>query len=260
MNIFPIIGLGGGFVAIVVTILLAKTPITAYVDIPSVFTTIVGSAMAMVAAHGLGRFLQAIKWIQIIIKKKSFQEERIIAQLVAFSEKARREGLLSLEEEMESIEDEFMKGGLQLVVDGTDPEIIKTILYTDVAQVNSRHKIGQEFFGDWGDKAPAFGMIGTLLGLVAMLLNMNDKASVGRGMAVALITSLYGAIMCYLVFQPFARVLKDKNDDEVSMREMVVEGILSIQSGDNPRIVESKLLTFLPPAQREAVRQESAKE
>lgn len=260
MNISPIIGLAGGFVAIVTTVLLAGTPINAYVDVPSVFTTVVGSTMAMVAAHGLGRFLQAIKWIQIIIKKKSFQEERIIAQLVSFSEKARREGLLSLEEEMETIEDDFMRKGLQLVVDGTDPEIIKTILYTDVAQVSSRHKIGQEFFGDFGDMAPAFGMIGTLLGLVSMLLLINDKASVGKGMAVALITSLYGAIMCYLVFQPFKRVLKDKDAEEISMREMVIEGILSIQSGDNPRIVEEKLLTFLPPVQREAVRQESAKE
>ena len=260
MNISPIIGLAGGFVAIVITILLAKTPFTAYIDMPSVFTTIVGSTMAMVVAQGIPRFLQLPKWIGIIVGGKKYQEEKIISQLVAFSEKARREGLLSLEEEMEQIEDEFMRKGLQLVVDGTDPEIIKSILYNDVSQVDSRHKVGINFFGDWAGLAPAFGMIGTLLGLVAMLLLINDKASVGRGMAVALITSLYGAIMCYLVFTPFKRVLTDKNGDELAMREMVVEGILSIQSGDNPRIVEEKLLTFLPPAQRDAVRQEAAKE
>jgi chemotaxis protein MotA len=260
MDLFPVIGVAAGLAAIIVSILLARAPFRAYLDVPSFFTTVVGSICAMIVGHGFGRFVSMLKWIRIILRKKTYQEERIIAQLVAFSEKARREGLLSLEEEMEQIEDEFTKKGLQLVVDGTDPEIIKTILYNDVGQLSSRHQVAMNFFGDWASMAPAFGMIGTLLGLVSMLLLINDKESVGRGMALALITSLYGAVMCYLVFTPFKRVLKDKSDDEQSMREMVIEGILSIQSGDNPRIVEEKLLTFLPPAQREAVRQESAKE
>ena len=214
----------------------------------------------MIVGHGVGRFLKAVKWIGVMTRKKTYQEERIIAQLVAFSEKARREGLLSLEEEMEQIEDEFTRKGLQLVVDGTDPEIIRTILYNDVSQLNSRHQVAINFFGDWANLAPAFGMIGTLLGLVGMLLLINDKESVGRGMALALITSLYGAVMCYLVFTPFKRILVDRNNEEMAMRELIIEGILSIQSGDNPRIVEEKLVTFLAPAQREAVRAEAAKE
>jgi chemotaxis protein MotA len=260
MDLYPYIGVAACFVAIVISIILAKIPFKAYIDAPSFFTTVIGSICAVAVGHGFRRFLKAIKWLGILARKKTFQEEKIIAQLVAFSEKARREGLLSLEEEMETVEDEFMRKGLQLVVDGTDPEIIKTILYTDMAQVNGRHQEAMNFFGDWADLAPAFGMIGTLLGLIGMLLLINDKESVGRGMALALITSLYGGVMCYLVFTPFKRVFKDKNDEELAMREMVIEGILSIQSGDNPRIVEEKLLTFLPPGQREAVRQESAKE
>jgi chemotaxis protein MotA len=260
MDLSPIIGVAAGMAALVISVIWARVPIQAYADMPSFFTTVIGSICAMAVGHGIGRFLKAPKWVGVILRKKTYQEERIIAQLVAFSEKARREGLLSLEEEMEQIEDEFTRKGLQLVVDGTDPEIIRTILYNDVTQLNSRHQVAMNFFGDWAGLAPAFGMIGTLLGLVGMLLLINDKESVGRGMALALVTSLYGAIMCYLVFTPFKRVLRDKNDDELAMRELIIEGILSIQSGDNPRIVEEKLVTFLAPAQREAVRAEAAKE
>ena len=260
MDLSPIFGIAAGLAAIVTSVFLAKSSLMVYVDMPSFFTTVVGSICAMVVAHGLGRFASMMKWIRVVLRKKTWQDERIIAQLVAFSEKARREGLLSLEEEMEQIDDEFIRKGLQLVVDGTDPEIIRTILYSDVDQVNSRHQEAVNFFGDWASMAPAFGMIGTLLGLVAMLRLITDKESVGRNMALALITSLYGAIMCYLVFTPFKRVLKDKNDGELAMREMVIEGILSIQSGDNPRIVEEKLVTFLAPTQREAVRLEGNKE
>ena len=260
MNLGPIIGVVGGFVALIISIILAKAPFSAYADMPSVFTTIVGSIMAMIVGHGIGRFLQIPRWMRIILGGKTYQEEKIITQLVAFSEKARREGLLSLEEEMEQIEDEFMRKGLQLVVDGTDPEIIKNVLYTELNQMQTRHEEGANFYGDWASLAPAFGMIGTLTGLIAMLQNINDKSSLGLGMSLALITSLYGAFLCYLVFKPIRRNLQDQDGDETRLREIMIEGILSIQSGDNPRILEEKLISFLPPKQRESVRQEAARE
>jgi chemotaxis protein MotA len=126
--------------------------------------------------------------------------------------------------------------------------------------MQARHEEGANFYGDWSMWAPAFGMIGTLAGLIAMLQNLNDKASMGNGMALALITSLYGALMCYLIFQPVRRKLMDQDGGETRVREIMIEGILSIQSGDNPRILEEKLISFLPPKQRESVRQEAARE
>ncbi|MCX7038845.1 MAG: MotA/TolQ/ExbB proton channel family protein, partial [Spirochaetes bacterium] len=163
-------------------------------------------------------------------------------------------------DDLEEVEDEFLRKGIQLVVDGTDPEIIKNILYNELNQMQARHEEGINFFADWSGLAPAFGMIGTLAGLIAMLQNLNDKSSVGAGMSLALVTSLYGALMCYLVFQPFKRKLQDQDGDEARVREIMIEGILSIQSGDNPRILEEKLISFLPPRQRDAVKQEAARE
>jgi chemotaxis protein MotA len=145
-------------------------------------------------------------------------------------------------------------------VDGTDPEIIKNILYNELNQMQARHEEGINFYGDWAGQAPAWGMIGTLAGLIAMLQNLSDKSSVGAGMSLALVTSLYGAIMCYLLFSPWKRKLQDQDADEARVREIMIEGILSIQSGDNPRILEEKLISFLPPRQREAVKQEASKE
>jgi chemotaxis protein MotA len=158
------------------------------------------------------------------------------------------------------VEDEFMRKGIQLVVDGTDPDIIKNILYTELNQLQERHETGIKVFDDWGKIAPAFGMIGTLAGLVAMLGNLEDKSSIGSGMALALITTMYGAIFANLVFIPIKNKLEDRDKEETRSKEIIIEGILSIQSGDNPRILLEKLVSFLPPKQRDAIRQESARD
>ena len=260
MDFGTIIGVIAGIILIFLSITFAKGNILLYLDIPSALMTIGGSIAAMLVAQGLPRFLGQVKWIRLVLRIPKWGEEKIISTMVSFSEKARREGLLALEDDLEEIGDEFLRKGIQLVVDGTDPEIIKSILYTELNQMQARHEEGANFYGDWASLAPAFGMIGTLAGLVAMLQNLNDKSSLGAGMSLALITSLYGAVMCYLVFQPWKRKLQDQDADETRVREIMVEGILSIQSGDNPRILEEKLLSFLPPRQRAAVKQESAKE
>jgi len=260
MDFGTIIGVIGGFAAVAISIVGAKGILGSYLDWPSALTTIGGSIAAMIVGHGIPKFLGQGKWIRLVLRIPTWGEERIIARLVAFSEKARREGLLALEDDLEELEDEFLRKGIQLVVDGTDPEIIKNILYTELNQMQNRHEDGANFYGDWSLWAPAFGMIGTLAGLVAMLQNINDKSSLGNGMALALITSLYGALMCYLIFQPMRRKLMDQDGGETRAREIMIEGILSIQSGDNPRILEEKLITFLPPKQRESVRQEAARE
>jgi chemotaxis protein MotA len=260
MDFGTIIGIVFGFVAVSVSIIGAKGILPTYLDWPSALTTIGGSIASMIVGYGFKKFLGQGKWVRLVLRIPSWGEERIIARLVAFSEKARREGLLALEDDLEELEDEFLRKGIQLVVDGTDPEIIKNILYTELNQMQSRHEEGINFYGDWSGWAPAWGMIGTLAGLIAMLQNLNDKASMGNGMALALITSLYGALLCYLIFQPWKRKLTDQDGDETRVKEIMIEGILSIQSGDNPRILEEKLISFLPPKQRESVRQEAARE
>jgi chemotaxis protein MotA len=260
MNLAIIVGVIAGFFVVFFPVVLARGNLMLYLDLGAALTTIGGSICAMLVGHGFKKFFGQAKWLRLALRIPVWGEERIIARLVAFSEKARREGLLALEDDLEELEDDFLRKGIQLVVDGTDPEIIKSVLYTELNQMQTRHEEGANFYGDWSMWAPAFGMIGTLAGLVAMLQNINDKSSLGYGMALALITSLYGALMCYLVFQPVRRKLIDQDTGETRLREIMIEGILSIQSGDNPRILEEKLISFLPPKQRESVRQEAARE
>ena len=159
--------------------------------------------------------------------------------------------------DLETIEDEFMRKGIRLVVDRTDPEIIKNILYNDLEQLQERHGTGIKVFDDWGKIAPAFGMIGTLTGLIAMLANLGgDSAAIGSGMALALITTMYGAIFANLVLIPLRSKLEGLDKEETRAKEIIVEGVLSIQSGDNPRTLGEKLIAFLPPADRTGLQSE----
>jgi chemotaxis protein MotA len=169
---------------------------------------------------------------------------------------ARREGLLALEDDLGDLDDEFLGKGIQLVVDGNDPELVRKILETDIEQLIARHDEGKNILDNWGTLAPSFGMIGTLIGLIIMLQNLEDRSMVGPGLAVALITTLYGAIMCYLVLAPMAIKLDLRTNEEVLTKMIMLEGVLSIQSGENPRIVKDKLVSFLPPSQREAISSE----
>lgn len=260
MDLSTIIGLLAGFALILMSILTGGGNLNSYVNLPSVFMTIGGSFAAIMVSNPLSRVLSMPKYIRQALRVKDWQEEKIITTLVTFSEKARREGLLALEDDLEEVEDEFMKKGIRAVVDGSDPEIIKSMLYNELNQIQERHASGIKIFEDWGKLAPAFGMIGTLAGLIAMLANLQDQESIGSGMALALITTMYGAIMANLVLIPIKNKLEDRDKVEILVREIMIEGTLSIQSGDNPRILEAKLLSFLPPARRTAIEQESLKE
>jgi chemotaxis protein MotA len=260
MDIGTIGGIIAGFVLIFLGILVGGASPAIYGDAPSVLITIGGSFCALLVTHPIPRVLSALKFFTIATRVPKLETERIIRILVEFSERARREGLLALEDNLQELDDEFMRKGVQLVVDGTDPEIIKNILYNELNQLQERHADGIKLFEDWGKLAPAFGMIGTLIGLVAMLANLEDKSSIGSGMAVALITTLYGAILANLIIIPVGNKLGDRNRVESLTKEIIIEGILSIQSGDNPRILLEKLIAFLPPVQRESLRQESAKD
>jgi chemotaxis protein MotA len=174
----------------------------------------------------------------------------VIGKMVTYAERARREGMLALEEDSENEEDEFLRKGLRLAVDGTDPQLLEKILSTDIAQISARHKEGKKILEAGGAFAPAFGMIGTLVGLVNMLASLEDPTSIGAGMATALITTFYGAVLANAFFLPLAGKLENRSEEEILVKEMVIDGIMAIQSGDSPRIVEEKLRSFLSPALR----------
>lgn len=253
MDLSTIVGLALGTGLVIYGMLGGGAGLMIFVDIPSFAMVVGGSLAAMMVSNPLSRITSITKIANKVLKLPTIEIDQIITTMVQFSEKARREGLLALEDDMEAIEDEFMKKGMQLVVDGTDPEIIKDMLFNELSQQQERHQAGIKFFGDWASLAPGFGMIGTLCGLVAMLAKLDDASSVGAGMAIALITTLYGSVFANLVLTPYKNKLEDRDKDETIVQEIIIEGILSIQAGDNPKILETKLLAFLPPQQRETV-------
>lgn len=244
------LGIGAFFVILGIVIAGGMGGLFSFINIPSVLITVGGSFGAIMVANSLTKILGLVKITMNAIKTKSMETGRIISMIVTFSEKARREGLLALEDDLDELEDEFLRKGIQLVVDGTDPEIIRNIMETELNNMISRHQDGIKIFEDWGAFAPAFGMIGTLIGLILMLSNIEDKSAIGPGMSTALITTLYGAFLANLVFLPIAAKLTYVDKQEVLLREIMIEGTLSIQSGDNPRIVKEKLVSFLTPEMR----------
>ncbi|MCF7802847.1 MAG: flagellar motor protein [Candidatus Marinimicrobia bacterium] len=175
---------------------------------------------------------------------------QILEEMVNLSMIARREGILAIENAAEDLDDEFMKRGLLLSVDGLEPEMIRNIMESEVNSLEERHGRGQQIMKSMGTYAPAFGMIGTLIGLIKMLQTLDDPTQIGAGMAVALVTTFYGALLANLLFLPIAGKLETLSEAEVGQREMIIEGILSIQSGENPRVIEQKLNTYIPPKMR----------
>ena len=182
----------------------------------------------------------------------------LIKTLVGYAEKARREGLLALEDEVQKMDDPFLKKGIQLAIDGTDPELVREIMETDIQFLGTRHHEGANLFGTMGGFAPTLGVIGTVSGLVHMLANLSDPGSMGPSIAAAFIATLYGVCSANLLFLPLGNKLKAISHEEVLVREIIMEGILAIQAGDNPRIVEEKLKAFLSPKIRKTVEAEAA--
>lgn len=249
MDIATLLGLVLGFALVLMAILMGGD-IGAYVNAPSMMIVIGGAICATMAATPLKRFLQLPAVIKKTVLTKPTDPNELIKALVELAEVARRDGILALEGMAEQIEDPFLVRGIQMAVDGSDPEVIEAIMETDLANVMERHEGGKGLLDGMGRYAPAFGMIGTLVGLVAMLSNMDDPAKIGSGMAAALLTTLYGALMANIVFLPMADKLAIRSAEEVLAKTIIIQGVMSIQSGDNPRNVQSKLHTFLPPKLR----------
>ncbi|MDH7576756.1 MAG: MotA/TolQ/ExbB proton channel family protein [Bacillota bacterium] len=220
---------------------------------PSVMIVLGGTLASTLINYPLKKVIGVTRVLKNAFFTKVKDPTEIIRILVGFAEKARREGLLALEVEAESIDDKFLQKGIQLVVDGTDPELVRSILETDLTFLEDRHKAGQAIFETMGLLAPAFGMIGTLIGLIQMLGVLDKPEQIGPGMATALITTFYGALLANLIFNPIAGKLRVRTSEEMLLREVMIEGILSIQAGENPRIVEEKMKVFLAPRLRENI-------
>lgn len=221
-------------------------------DLPSILITVGGSFAALAITVRMDDMKKFFKVLMQAFKENKSSSSEVISQFSELSKRARREGLLSLEDEISKIDDDFLKKGLQMVVDGIEPETIKEILELEITEMDERHFSNASMFATWGGYCPAFGMLGTLIGLIQMLAsNFSDASAIASGMGKALITTFYGSLLSNLFCNPVAANLQRKSALEVKEREMKLEGILAIQSGVNPRIVEEKLITYLDPKERE---------
>jgi chemotaxis protein MotA len=260
MNIGSLIGVFGAMAMIIGSIFLSGNPIGAFIDIPSLALVLVGSYFALMIAFSLPDALSVFAAISLTFKQPVFNQQNIIQKMVSFSEKARREGLLALEDELEDLDDEYMKKGLRLVVDGTDATVIRDLLELELTQMQGRHASKIKLVNMWAGLAPGLGMIGTVMGLVGMLQNLDDAASIGPNMALALITTFYGSLFSNVFFASWGNKLGVFDGEEANVKEMIIEGVLSIQSGDNTRILAMKLLAYLDPASRGALEKELLKD
>jgi chemotaxis protein MotA len=221
-----------------------------FLDPSSILIVCGGTIGAVLVTYPLESVLGVARIIKKTFLSKALEPGELIAQFVDYATRVRREGILSLEAHLKNIPDEFLRKGLQLTVDGLDPQLIQEILETDIACLEERHLKGAEILQTFGTLAPGMGMVGTIIGLVLMLKRMNDPSTIGPAMAVALLTTFYGAIMANLVFNPMAGKLRARSREEVLTRTMIVEGIMSISRGENPRILEEKMNSYLAPKDR----------
>lgn len=256
LDIASIIGLVVCFVLMIFGMVFGKsfTAVLSFVHAPSMLITFGGTLGCMLLqTKNVGLFAKYLSSFRLIMKPIENNEVGTIQSIIDLSNIARKEGLLALEEAANGIDDAFLKKGVLLIVDGTDPELVRSILETELTCIENRHN---EVIGFWEGMAamgPAWGMIGTLIGLINMLKDLNDMASVGPNMATALITTFYGSLLANWIATPTANKLKSKNAAEIVMKEVMVEGLLSIQAGENPRVIEEKLKSFLAPTNRGAI-------
>lgn len=225
-----------------------------FVDPTSILVTFGGAFMCcLIMTDGIPQYLSNLKSFSLILKKKTTNEVEVITQIIELSNVSRKEGLLALEEAAANIDDDFLKKGLLLIVDGTDPELVRSIMETEQIAVEERHKVVIGFWENLASMGPAWGMIGTLIGLINMLKQLSDMSTVGPNMAVALVTTFYGSVLANWIATPCATKLKSNNGKEITVRNIMVEGLLSIQAGENPRVIEEKLKSFLAPKDRNAM-------
>lgn len=249
MDIATVLGIVSAF-GLVLSAILMGGGLNLFINIPSLLIVVGGTLGTTMINYPLKDVLGVIKVVKNVFFSKVASTTTIIQQFGEFSNKARREGILALEGELAKVEEKFLQKGIQLSIDGLEPNSIREILETETSYIQDRHKLGAEIFTTMGTYAPALGMVGTLIGLVQMLQTMSDPSSIGPAMAVALLTTFYGAVLANIVCLPIAGKLRTRSTEEVLVKEMMIEGVICLSNGENPRIVEQKLTAFLAPNQR----------
>jgi chemotaxis protein MotA len=251
MDIATILGVISAFGLVWIAIFMGGG-IQLFINIPALMIVVGGTLGATMINYPLRDVFGVFKVVKKALFAKNTSVAELIKRFMGFAQKSRKEGILALEAEVKQVNDEFLKKGVQLAIDGLEPQEISDILETEVEFVRSRHQLGAEIFSTMGTFSPALGMIGTLIGLVQMLQTMDDPSRVGPAMAIALLTTFYGAIIANIVCLPISGKLKTRSKEEVLTKEMAIQGIVSLSNGDNPRILEQKLQAFIPPNQRES--------
>lgn len=247
MDIGTLIGLLAGFGLVFGSIMIGGG-LGSFIDVPSILIVVGGTIAVIFIMYPMGTVLGSIKVAMKAFFSKSPDSSKLIQDIVNLAELARKESLVALEKA--SVDDEFVKKGCLLVSDGTDPKLVREVMETEIAFMRQRHTTGQGVFKNMGTMAPAFGMIGTLIGLVQMLQSLDDPSSIGPAMAVALLTTFYGAVLANIIFIPLAQKLEERSSEEALYMQIAVEGMISIANGENPRITQDKLEAFLSPVLR----------
>lgn len=252
MDIASLLGIVVAVGAVVFAVTAGGGSFAAFVDLPALACVVGGCAAALLLCFPLRTVGRIVRVTKVAFLRAPPDPAAVVATLVDLAETARREGLLALELRLPELSDPFLVLGVQMAVDGSPPEMIEEVLRSEMDAVALRHRTGKNLFDQLGKYGPAFGMIGTLLGLVIMLGNMTDPDSIGPGMAVALLTTLYGAVLANGFFLPLAEKLNGLSRHELTTMEAILKGVLAIQAGDHPWIVARKLNAFLPPERRSA--------
>lgn len=249
MDLATLIGIVLAFSLVLISIMMGSG-LGLFINIPSLMIVVGGTIGATMVRHPLAEVIGMLKVVKNVFFTKVWNPEDLVNKFVDFADKARKEGILALEEDLPNLDDTFLIKGLQLAIDGMEPDAIREILETEIEYLQERHSAGAEILDTMGTFFPAMGMIGTLIGLVQMLQTMEDPSTIGPAMAVALLTTFYGAVGANLICLPMAGKLRTRSKEETLVKEMIIVGIISLANGENPRLLEQKLHAFLPPSKR----------
>lgn len=252
------IGVLLGLAAVIITFILKGVSPTILINLPSFFIVIVGSSAAVIGSFGLDNFKRVPKLFAIATKTYKSTAVATRVMLVEFTERARRAGLLDLEKDVEEVPDPFLRHGLQMVIDGMEPDTVEEVLSLEIEALKNRHNTGHQLWGLWAGYAPTFGVLGAVMGLIAAMAHLSEPEKLGAGVQVAFIATLLAVGLANILFMPMSVALKQRTQFEVAEKEMALAGILALQAGDHPRVVAQKLDTFLTPAQRAAIPDKSA--
>ncbi len=252
MDLSTVIGIILAF-ALMIGAIMIGSPLTLFINVQGLMIVVGGTFGCILSNYSFKEVLGAFTILRKAFLHKETRYSEAIKQLIGLSTKARKEGILSLQSAMANINDDFMVKGIQMAVDGQEPESLKTMLYQEIEKLEERHEGGAEIFTTMAAYAPALGMIGTLIGLVQMLQTMDDPSTIGPAMAVALLTTFYGAVIANVMCIPVAGKLRLRSQSEVLLKTLITEGMDSIMAGENPRLMEQKLHAFIPPDQRKSV-------